>query len=78
MLLQEQVSLKNYNTFGIHAQARYYVRIDTLQPLLNLLAHPSFQALPRLVLNNSMPICGKTTNITLDFALFELNRIVCK
>ncbi len=63
MLLQEQVSLKNYNTFGIHAQARYYVRIDTLQPLLDLLAHPSFQALPRLVLGG-----GSNLLLLNDFA----------
>lgn len=49
-LLQAHVSLKNLNTFGIHAQARYYVRIDTLQSLRDLLARPSLRALPRLVL----------------------------
>ena len=50
MLLQEHISLKNLNTFGINAQARYYVRIDTIQNLFDLLAHPSFLTLPRLVL----------------------------
>lgn len=50
MLLQEHVSLKNLNTLGVYAQARYYARIDTPQNLMDLLVHPSFRALPRLVL----------------------------
>ncbi len=50
MWLQEQVSLKNLNTLGIHARARYYVRIDTAQDLVDWLAHPSFRILPRLIL----------------------------
>jgi UDP-N-acetylmuramate dehydrogenase len=50
MLLQEHVSLKDLNTFGIHAQARYYVRIDSIQHLYDLLLHKTLQTLPRLIL----------------------------
>ena len=50
MLLQEHVSLKNHNTFGINARARYYVRIDSLRSFRDCLAHLSCRALPRLIL----------------------------
>ena len=50
MLLQEHVSLKPFNTFGIDAQARYYLQIDALQTLRDFLAQPSLTALPQLVL----------------------------
>lgn len=50
MFLQEHVSLKPINTFGIDVKARYYLRVDTLQTLRNFLAQPSLRALPQLVL----------------------------
>jgi UDP-N-acetylmuramate dehydrogenase len=50
VLLQEHVSLKNLNTFGIKAQARYYVRIDNVQCLHNLLSDEELKILPRLIL----------------------------
>jgi len=50
MLLQEHVSLKSLNTFGIDAQARYYVRIDNVQCLHNLLLNEELKTLPRLIL----------------------------
>src|SRR3569623_118723 len=56
MLLQEHISLKKLNTFGIDAQARYYIRIDTTKSLLNLIAHPYFPTLPRLILGGGSNI----------------------
>lgn len=50
MLLQEHVSLKDFNTFGIKAQARYYVRIDDVQQLQRLVLAPQLKPLPRLTL----------------------------
>ena len=50
MLLQEHVSLKDLNTFGIHAQARYYIRINDAQCLHDFLLHKKLQPLPRLIL----------------------------
>ncbi|MEM9417071.1 MAG: UDP-N-acetylmuramate dehydrogenase [Bacteroidota bacterium] len=49
-MLQENVSLKPFNTFGIDAQARYYLQVDALQTLRDFLAQPSLRALPQLVL----------------------------
>ncbi len=50
MLLQEHVSLKNLNTLGIKAQARYYARIDSVQQLQQLSLDPQRKPLPRLIL----------------------------
>lgn len=50
MLLQEHVSLKPFNTFGIDAQARYYLRVDSFQTLCDFLVEPTLKALPQLVL----------------------------
>lgn len=50
MLLQEHISLKNLNTFGINAQARYYIRIHDAQGLHDLLLDKKLRPLPRLIL----------------------------
>ena len=50
MLLQEHVSLKPFNTFGIDAEARYYLQVASLQTLRDFLAAPPLAALPQLVL----------------------------
>ncbi len=50
MLLQEHISLKDLNTFGINAQARYYIRIHDAQCLHELLLHKKLRPLPRLIL----------------------------
>ena len=77
MLLQAHVSLKNFNTLGTHAQARYYVRIDTVQTLLALLAHPSFQALPRLVLGggSNVLLLNDFEGIVIHMAISGINPI---
>ena len=77
MLLQEHVSLKNLNTFGIPAQARYYVRIDTLQSLRDLLARPSLRALPRLVLGggSNLVFLNDFQGIVMHMAIKELTTI---
>jgi UDP-N-acetylmuramate dehydrogenase len=50
MLLQEHISLKNLNTFGIDAQTRYYIRIHDAQCLHDLLLYKKLRPLPRLTL----------------------------
>jgi len=50
MVVQECVSLKHFNTFGIDAQARYYARIDDVSQLRNFLLSPEFQSFPQLIL----------------------------
>ena len=48
--LEEHVSLRPYNTFGLDVQARYLARFASAEALRQLLALPLVQASPRLVL----------------------------
>ncbi|OOQ58118.1 UDP-N-acetylmuramate dehydrogenase [Mucilaginibacter pedocola] len=48
--IQENVSLKNFNTFGIDANARYFAEINHADELTELFADPLWQQMPRLVL----------------------------
>jgi UDP-N-acetylenolpyruvoylglucosamine reductase len=45
MLLEEHVSLRPYNTFGLDVQARYFARFASADELRQLLALPQVQAL---------------------------------
>jgi UDP-N-acetylmuramate dehydrogenase len=49
-ILQERVSLKSFNTFGVDAQARWLARVESAQDLQRLLDDPRVRELPRLVL----------------------------
>ena len=50
MSLQEHVSLRSLNTFGVEAQARYYSCIQDIPTLQELLSQDQLRALPKLVL----------------------------
>lgn len=38
MTIQENISLKPYNTFGLNAQARYFVKVESVQQLIEALS----------------------------------------
>ncbi|MCD8742411.1 UDP-N-acetylmuramate dehydrogenase [Mucilaginibacter roseus] len=48
--IQENTSLKHLNTFGIEAQARYFVEISHEDELTELFADAKWHSIPRLVL----------------------------
>ena len=48
--IQENVSLKNFNTFGIDASARYFVEISHQDDLTELFLDPQWIGMDRLVL----------------------------
>ena len=50
MTVSENISLKSFNTFGIEARARYFVRVQNTRELGDVLANPAYNSLPRLVL----------------------------
>ena len=62
-LLEEHVSLRPYNTFGLDVQARYFARFTSADELRQLLALPLVQAGPRLILGG-----GSNLLLTQDFA----------
>ena len=61
--LEEHVSLRPYNTFGLDVRARYFARFASVEELRALLARPEVQAGPRLILGG-----GSNLLLTQDFA----------
>ena len=62
MQVLEDVSLQPYNTFGINVHARYWVTITSVADLQELLRHPDYQSVPKLVLGG-----GSNILFTQDF-----------
>ncbi len=50
MEIQENVSLRPYNTFGFEAKARYFVAITSTEQLQQLLRDPQWAATPKWIL----------------------------
>jgi len=50
MIIQQDFSLKQLNTFGIEAQARYFVELFSVEEIKELLRSDSFKDIPKLVL----------------------------
>lgn len=48
--LQEQVSLRSFNSFGVDARARWYANVRCLEDLQQLRGDGRLRGLPRLVL----------------------------
>ena len=42
MHIQQNISLKPYNTFGIESEARYFVSVDTIEELQEALSLPNY------------------------------------
>ena len=61
--IQENVSLKNFNTFGVEASARYFVEINHKDDLVELFMDPQWLQTPMLVLGG-----GSNMLLLNDFA----------
>jgi UDP-N-acetylmuramate dehydrogenase len=48
--IQQNVSLKNFNSFGIEASARYFAEISHEEQLVELFMDPQWKDMPRLVM----------------------------
>ena len=62
MRIQENSSLKKYNTFHIEAKARYFVEVTCVEDILAILADERFVGLPRFILGG-----GSNVLFTHDF-----------
>lgn len=60
--IEENISLKGLNTFGIDVKAKYFAAIHVEEDLLELLQHPVYQNHPRLILGG-----GSNILFTKDF-----------
>ncbi len=60
--IRENVSLKNFNTFGVDANARFFVEINHEDELAELFLDPKWLQIPRLVLGG-----GSNMLFTKDF-----------
>ncbi|MBF8458243.1 UDP-N-acetylmuramate dehydrogenase [Kaistella sp. G5-32] len=60
--MQENISLKPYNTFGVDVSARYFAEVKTLEELLGALQYLKTQKLPLLLLGG-----GSNLLLTKDF-----------
>ena len=60
--IEQNISLKNFNTFGIDVSAKYFVEINREDELTELFADPKWKATERLVLGG-----GSNLLLTRDF-----------
>jgi hypothetical protein len=61
-MIEENISLRPFNTFGINVQARYFAAFSTTEQLRELLAHEKVKASKQLVLGG-----GSNLLLTRDF-----------
>ncbi len=56
IVIQENISLKAHNTFGIEAFARYFVQIESKEQLMELFSMEKFHSMPKLILGGGSNI----------------------
>lgn len=56
MEIRTEYSLKNLNTFGVEAQARWYAEFHSIEELQSLLAHPAVKNVPKMILGGGSNI----------------------
>lgn len=62
MQIQENFSLKSYNTFGVEVKSRFFVEVTSVPLLQDLLSTPLLKDLPKLILGE-----GSNVLFTQDF-----------
>lgn len=62
MTIQENHSLKDYNTFGLDVQARYFAEVTSIEDIQELIGNADYNTLPWLILGG-----GSNVLFTQDF-----------
>ncbi len=62
MIVQKDVQLKPFNTFGIEATAKYFIEVSSIDQLQEILQSPDYQSTERLILGG-----GSNMLLTKDF-----------
>lgn len=60
--IQQNISLKSFNTFGIEAKGKFFVEVATADELKNILLLTDYQSMPKLILGG-----GSNLLFTQDF-----------
>ena len=56
MLVQSNVSLRNLNTFGLDAEARYFINVQSVDELAAILRDPEWRDAPKFILGGGSNI----------------------
>jgi len=62
MIIQKDIQLKPFNTFGIEATAKYFIEVSSIEQLQEILQNPDYQSTERLILGG-----GSNMLLTKDF-----------
>jgi UDP-N-acetylmuramate dehydrogenase len=62
MIVQKDVQLKPFNTFGLEATAKYFIEVSSIEQLQEILQSPDYQSTERLILGG-----GSNMLLTKDF-----------
>jgi UDP-N-acetylmuramate dehydrogenase len=62
MIVQKDVQLKPFNTFGLEATAKYFIEVSSIEQLQEILQSPDYQSTDRLILGG-----GSNMLLTKDF-----------
>lgn len=62
MIVQKDVQLKPFNTFGLEATAKYFIEVSSIEQLQEILQIPDYQSTERLILGG-----GSNMLLTKDF-----------
>jgi UDP-N-acetylmuramate dehydrogenase len=64
MNIQENISLKSLNTFGIEAKAKLFTEFDSVEELKNILSHPQYK-------NEKLLVLGGGSNLLFTSEIFN-------
>jgi hypothetical protein len=72
MIIQKDIQLKPFNTFGIEATAKYFIEVSSIEQLQEILQNPDYQSTERLILGG-----GSNMLLTKDFEglVIKIDRI---
>lgn len=56
MEIQKDISLKNYNTFGLDVRAKYFADIDSIDQLQHIIKNMELKSIPKLILGGGSNI----------------------
>jgi UDP-N-acetylmuramate dehydrogenase len=77
MTIQQNISLKPYNTFGLEATTRFFVEIQSVEELKKILQNPDFQTIDKMFLGggSNILLTKDYEGLVIKINLKEINKI---